>query len=251
MMKSYRMICHWIARPSAVWSDHFLQPGRTVINEQARKILNAFAEFVFLAILTLLPVLTVYVDIKVIGHGLIDNSITEFTQETLIFLSAALFSYCAWKSPQSRGLLLLVAGFFICMLIREHDELLNRISHGFWFYPAMLVAVVSIGGAIACRGTILAPLAAFVETKPYLNIFFGLLVVLVFSRIFGSSNLLWISIMGDDYKWVYRSAIQEGLELFGYIFIFYGSYLFFRRLRIDQMSKSEHGLARQPVHDRT
>ncbi len=195
---------------------------------KTRIVFNKLAEFLLLAALALLPILTVYVDIIVIGHGLSDRSVTEYTQEMLIFLSAILFWYGAWRNPQSRGFLLLVAGFFTCMYIREYDELLNSISHGFWVYPAMLTAIATIVGAIACRDTVLTPMADFAETKSGRNIFFGLLVILVFSRFFGSGSLLWIGIMGDDYEHLYKSAIQEGLELFGYIFIFYGSCLSMR-----------------------
>lgn len=192
-----------------------------------RTVVNRFAEFLFLSVLAFLPALTVHVDINVIGHGLGDYSVTEYVQETLLFLSAILFWYGAWKNPQSRGFLLLVAGFFTCMFIREHDELFNSISDGFWLYPAILTAIATIGAVIVYRETVLTPMADFTETKASHNIFFGLLVVLVFSRVFSSGNLLWIDIMGDDYKWLYKSAIQEGLELFGYIFIFYGSSQFF------------------------
>lgn len=186
-------------------------------------ILKALVEFMLLAVITLLPAATVYIDIVVMGHELADRSVTEDIQEILILLSALMLLYGAWRLPASRGFLVLVAGFFACMLIREFDELLNSISHGFWIYPALLIAIVSIGWAIVCRDTVLVPMAAFIGTRAYYNILFGLLVVLIFSRIFGSGNLLWTDIMGEDFHWVYRSAIQEGLELFGYIFIAYGS----------------------------
>ena len=54
-----------------------------------------------------------------------------------------------------------------------------------------------------------------------------LLIVLVFSRVFGS-HLLWRELMGGDYDWAYKAIIQEALELSGYILIAYGSWLAYR-----------------------
>jgi hypothetical protein len=46
--------------------------------------------------------------------------------------------------------------------------------------------------------------------------------VLVFSRVFGTGSL-WRAIMLDEYQNLYKSVIQEGLELFGYLLIAYGT----------------------------
>ena len=59
-------------------------------------------------------------------------------------------------------------------------------------------------------------------------IFIGLLIIIVFSRAFGTGSL-WHDIMGDDYDTLYKNIIQEGLELFGYGLVLYGSMLFYFR----------------------
>ncbi len=50
----------------------------------------------------------------------------------------------------------------------------------------------------------------------------GLLVLLVFSRLYGSGTL-WREVMGPVYTNGYRSFFQEGTELLGYVLLAFGS----------------------------
>jgi len=194
------------------------------------RLIQAALEFLFLAIpLTIVPFL-VFIDVSVLKNGVGEISVTEFTQETLLATSAAIFFYRAWRKPEMRGFLILVAGFFTCMLIRELDVFFDYIWHGFWFWPAILTAGACIAGALfPWRNSVIRPMADFIETNAYMHILIGLLTVLVFSRIFGSGNLLWKDILGAGYSSNFRSAIQEGIELYGYVFIAYGSFQTLRR----------------------
>ena len=196
------------------------------MNSKAR-IARGFGEFFLLALLSLVAPLCVYIDIVALGHEVSPDSeiwLTENTQEILILLAALSMAYAAWRRPGERGFLVLVAGFFGCMLIRELDVVLDAVWHGFWFWPALLLAAGAIGYAATLgRGTVLEPMADFFDTRAWSYILFGLVVVLVFSRVFGSGSLLWSHVMSSDYEQVFKEALQEGLELFGYVFIAYGS----------------------------
>lgn len=194
------------------------------------RLIQAALEFLFLAIpLTIVPFL-VFIDVSVLKNGVGEISVTEFTQETLLATSAAIFFYRAWRKPAMRGFLALVAGFFTCMLIRELDVFFDHIWHGFWFWPAIITAGASIASAtFLWRDSVIRPMADFVGSHAYVHILIGLLTVLVFSRIFGSGNLIWIELLGEAYSSNFRSAIQEGIELYGYLFIAYGSFLTLRR----------------------
>lgn len=195
---------------------------------QSRSIIaNAFVEFFFLAFLSLAAPLIVAVDVIIIGHEVPEASVTEFTQEGLLFLSGLLFALIAWRHEDQRGFYTLAAGFFGCMLVREMDSWFDMISHGFWLWPALFVAAASITSTMLFwRDTVVQPLAAFIDTKPYFFVIFGLIIVLVFSRTFGSGELLWRHV--GEYNSGWKTMIQEGLELFGYIYIAYGSSLLFR-----------------------
>jgi hypothetical protein len=192
-----------------------------------KSVLVALTEFLFLAALLTSIRLIITIDGEIILAGASENSVTEYTQEGLILLSAILFGIGAWRRPESRGFLVLVAGLFGCMFVREFDNHLDRIAHGFWVYPAVLLAVTSIVYARLCGRTVLAPMAVYTQTRSYVYLSIGLLIVIVFSRIVGS-NSLWRELMGDDYQWAYKTIIQEALELSGYVLIAYGSWLAYR-----------------------
>lgn len=191
------------------------------------KVTRAIGEFILLIVFALIPPVFVFIDSVVIGHGVPEDSLTEYLQEALLFVSSLLFLRAALRHPESRGFFLLVAGFFSCALIRELDSYLDFIWHGFWVWPANLLALATIVYvALCCKGTVLNPMAAFIDTKPYFYMIFGLLIVFVFSRVFGSGTLLWDHLLGETYTHNFKSAVQEGLELFGYIFIAYSSLLY-------------------------
>lgn len=192
-----------------------------------KKIATAVAEFFVLLFMALLPVVTVYTDVVVLGGTLTEISVTEILQETLLLLSAVFFCYGVWKKPAARGFLVLVAGFYGCMFIRETDELLDYIWHGFWVWPALLLAFGSIAYARFCvKGTTLQPMLSFINTKPYVFILIGLIILLVFSRTFGSGNLLWDDALPHGDSSLVKTVVQEGVELLGYTFVFYGSLIF-------------------------
>jgi hypothetical protein len=200
------------------------------------KIRQAAIEYLFLAILMLVPPLCVYLDITVLDASRVsEKSITEYTQEFMILASALAFWLGAVRQPGSRGFLLLVAGFFSSMFLREMDSLFDHVFHGFWFWPTLLLAAAVIAHVVMrCRNTVLGPMADFIDTKPFYHIMFGLLVVLVFSRTFASKGFLWNHLEDQNFPHGLKSIMQEGIELMGYGFIAYGAFLFLRGIRENQ-----------------
>lgn len=195
-----------------------------------RKITLAVVEFFILIILAILPMISVYIDVVFLGNGVGEISVTEFTQEALLLFAVIIFWYGAWKKPSSRSFLVLVAGFLSSMFIREMDAFLDEVWHGFWFWPALLMALASIGYArFVSKKTSLKPLLDFINTKPYFLILIGLVVILILSRTFGSGSLLWHDLLPEGNSSLVKTVVQEGLELLGYAFIFYGSLVFLHR----------------------
>ena len=194
-------------------------------------ISQAVIEFLILVFFALLPLVGVYIDLVILGNDLGEVSVTEIAQETLLLATVVIFGYGTFKKPEQRGFLVLVTGFFSCLFIREMDAFLDEIRHGFWFWPALFVALLSIGYArFYARNTTLKPLASFIKTKPYFLILIGMIVLIVLSRTFGSGNLLWHNLpLEEGASFLVKTAVQEGLELFGYAFIFYGALVFHYR----------------------
>lgn len=187
-------------------------------------IIKMALKLLSLTALVLLSVFVVRIDDGLLQQGKSDYSITEFTQAGFTLVSAILFGLSAKYDKQSRGFFVLVMGLFATMLVRESDAYFDHIHHGFWIYPALAVSLASVFYARTCRGTVKLPMLKHMETRDFVYINLGLIIVLVFSRTFGSGTL-WREVMGTDYSIVYKSVIQEGIELFGYTLVLYGSIL--------------------------
>ena len=187
-------------------------------------VLKGFAKFFGLALVAVfavgLMVALAYIDISAAGR-IKDASYTENLQETLLLVSSAIFIYLA-KKKKARGLLL-VAGFFACMFIREWDAVFDEIFHGAWKYVAIPTAIgFTYWGLRDGMQKVWDDLAEFMKTRSYDVIVLGLIIVLVVSRLMGNRTI-WLLMSGTDFKYVFKSFIEEGLELLGYMVIFAGS----------------------------
>lgn len=197
-------------------------------------IKRAIVEFSLLTIGFLWVPGAVYLDAVIIDHGIPEHGFTEASQELFLFISAASFFYLARKHPLQRGFFILVAGFFLTMLIREFDHDLDKIVHGFWKYPAWLIAIVSITLARHYPGTVVAPMAAATRNTSFQSIFIGLILLLFFSRVFGTGGLWEPILYAAEYnisESLIKSVVQEGLELLGYTAILFGTIKYLLEIR--------------------
>lgn len=186
-------------------------------------LLLAACDILFLLLLTLIPTLTVALDLRWLHNGVGEISITELLQEGVL-LAIVIGLYCKGRAlPEVRAFLWLLAGFFGCLLIRELDVFFDEIRHGFWIYPTLLLAMTTLlySGRQGWR-TVLYGAARFVRHRSALFTLFGLLLVAVFSRLFGSGSLLWNEILGVNTAFGVKTALQEGIELLGYTYVAYG-----------------------------
>lgn len=193
--------------------------------EDLKQIKRALISFVLLVLGMLWAPAAVMLDVVVIGHGMPEIGVTEMSQELLLLLTVIVAYTLLVRSPEQRGFLVLVAGLFLCMLIRELDYLFDRYRHGFWKYPVSGVLVVTLLLAALWRRTVIAPMAAATRSMPFAYVLAGLAVVLFFSRVFGTGSL-WTAVLdagaGVDAPALVKNSVQEGLELLGYVLIFYG-----------------------------
>ncbi len=190
-----------------------------------RKIFLAVGEQLLLTLCALVVPVVCLIDY----NSKLEFSLTEILQEISLLFPIVVFAYAARRYLHYRGFYLLVSAFFGCMLIREWDAFFDYVVHGFWVFPAVILAIIAVTSTILFyREQVLPAMFDFIRCRSFHCICFGLVTVLVFSRIFGSGSLLWKDILGPAYSSSFKSVLQEGLELFGYIFILYGSILFLR-----------------------
>ncbi len=187
-------------------------------------------KFAALELLTLIgmsifAVGAVYFDVVALKNGLTEKSLTEFSQQLLLLLSAALFFYAGKKANDARPFNVFMGSMFTTMLVRECDVYFDVIQHGSWVYPATALILFTLVYTFKNKTHFFTALRSYFSTRSYIFVLIGFLLVIVFSRTFGSGNIIWKPLMGSDYHVIYKSAMQEGLELFGYLFILYGSVL--------------------------
>ena len=201
-------------------------------NNNRSFVLKKFAQFFGIALVAALAVglmvFLAYIDISAAGR-IKDASYTEDLQETLLLFSSIIFIYLA-KKKNARGLLL-VAGFFACMWIREWDAVFDDIFHGAWKYIAIPTAIGFMLWALR-EGLqkVWDDLAEFMRSKSYDIIVAGLIIVLVVSRLLGN-RAVWMLMSGPDFKYVFKTFIEEGVELLGYMVIFAGSVRYYLESR--------------------
>ena len=200
------------------------------MSSQARALMTTIMLFFSLAVMIATVPFIVRFDVIQLDNKVGESSVTELTQELLLAISVVLFLISAIRRPESLGFLVLVTGFLACMLIREGDMWFDLISHGFWVYPATLCAAVSIYVAIRNRGTVLSSMGEYTRSQSFAFMAVGLLIVIVFSRLFGTQSL-WQEIMQNNYDPFYKTVIQEGIELLGYWLVLAGSVLHYSKNR--------------------
>ena len=193
--------------------------------------------------LMILIALVIYVDTVVFNHGISEYSLTQISQEGLVFVCVIIFLVLSKNQAENRGFLVLCGGFLSVLLIRELDAVFDEIKHGFWVYPAIIITLISLVYARKSPGTVFGPLVYYLQTSPFAYIIIGLMIVTLFSRIFGS-GIIWRVVMADDYTTFYKSIIQEGVELLGYAFVFYGSVMLWIRHTV--LNRPRHWRIRSP-----
>ncbi|PSJ38169.1 hypothetical protein C7I36_14525 [Zobellella taiwanensis] len=196
-------------------------------------IRGALLRFLLLVIGLLLVPATVFIDLAWLDNGLSESSLTEGLQALLILCSALMCAHGARVQPERRGFLILVAGFFCCLFIRELDYLFDRLHDGLWQLLALTTTLVSLLAALPHRQGLLPAMARATQSVAFNYVLCGLALLLFFSRVFGT-GALWDQVMaslGAEAPHLLKTVVQEGLELCGYGFIFHGSLSFWLQRR--------------------
>ncbi|WP_325894115.1 hypothetical protein [Grimontia sp. NTOU-MAR1] len=192
-------------------------------NNNTFAIFNAFAQFLFLAVLVSLPVLVIRFDIDTLKTGASEGTLVEYMEQFLLSLTVLCYAYIAKHNPSFKRFGALVIGFFLCLLIRELDMFFDElVFHGFWVYPAAIVAASAVIYSLTDRVETANQFAAFVNHRNFGLLCMGLAMLLVFSRLFGMSSL-WRELLGDGYVRAAKNIAEEGTELMAYVTIFYAS----------------------------
>lgn len=198
------------------------------------KILAFLACTLFLAIMMGL----IYIDVNWMNNALHELSFTEVAQELILAVIALSFFIAAGRYGHYRPALLLVGGFFACMLIREMDFLFDDIRHGAWVWFALALTVICLTYAALHPVRTLSGLVHLLQHPSWNMMAAGLLTILVFSRLFGMHQL-WQHLMMDGYNRTVKNMAEEGSELLGYSFCLFASVRYLWDLKAVRVKKTQ------------
>jgi hypothetical protein len=201
-------------RPLAVQSGL----AREATASEAEVVRESIRDAAELAAIVLLVPLVARLDAHVLENGLSERSVTETVQVLAALVSAVCFAVAAKRSPQLAAVLVLASGLCATMLVRELDMYFDAIWHGFWVVPAGVVVATSAALAFRRRSSFVPAWARYSHTASYTYALLGLLVLLVFSRNFGS-GAMWKPLLGDSTGAMVKTIVQEGIELLGYVLL--------------------------------
>jgi hypothetical protein len=81
----------------------------------------------------------IWFDLKTFGN-IREKSYVELSQSLFLVATSVVFMFLASKKKASG--LWLVAGFFVCLLIREQDAYFDDLFHGSWAYFALASVLI-------------------------------------------------------------------------------------------------------------
>ena len=162
------------------------------------------------------------IDFVLLNGNVGEISVTEMLQQLLLIVSSVSFVYLARKRNEVKNAAVLISAFFAVLFIREMDFWFDKIAHGAWVFPAALVAGSAIFYAVK-NGKRTIDQLALILASPHMNLLVtGVMLLLVFSRLFGMGSF-WHNVMGDDYVRAVKNIAEEGTELLAYCLIAFAS----------------------------
>ncbi|OLQ85503.1 hypothetical protein BIY21_04500 [Vibrio ponticus] len=202
------------------------QKGKNIILKNSKllsgKARRAFVDGGWLvATIVLISVLvnvSLRLDVQFFETNLSETSLTELLQILLLVMIVSVFINLSKKVGQLYHASVLIAGFFSALAIRELDHWFDKISHGFWLYPALLVSGVAIYIASKGRKETLEELAEIIDCLYGKLLIISVMLLLVFSRLYGMGSF-WRSVMGADFSRDVKNISEEGIELLCYFLI--------------------------------
>jgi|SRR5699024_2958295 len=188
------------------------------MHKDLKTILGAFGIFLLLSLFSGLPVLLLYLDASWLDNSMGEASLIEISQSLVLVLCIASFVVVAKNERAERGFAILAVAFFLCMLIREQNNMLNDVMENLWKWLVYTCAIIGVFLAALQGSKTVSALARFLGTRAGSVMMVGLVLLLAYSRLFGM-EVLWRAIMDDSYIRIVKNAAEEGTELMAYLVI--------------------------------
>jgi hypothetical protein len=200
----------------------FELPEFTISQSTSKVIYTRCQTALIVLVIGIVANLALRIDFVLLNGNVGEISVTEMLQQLLLIISSGSFAYLAREKREVKHAAMLISAFFGVMFIREMDFWFDKIVHGAWIVPALLVAGSAILYAIK-NGKRTIDQLALILASPHMNLLVtGVMLLLVISRLFGMGSF-WHNVMGDDYVRAVKNIAEEGTELLAYFLIAFAS----------------------------
>ncbi|MBZ9652045.1 hypothetical protein [Psychroflexus montanilacus] len=169
-----------------------------------------------------------------------EDSLIEITQEVLLLISSILLISFSSKTKDFKIFNLALAGFLGVHFVREFDFWLNtELFDKAWQVISLVIVVIVLVMVVRNWRKLLLETAAITKTYGFAFFFSGLVILHIFSRLYGR-KLIWIDLLRDthdkyvisengekvvklrDFMRPVKDASEESIELLAYSIMLIG-----------------------------
>jgi hypothetical protein len=159
----------------------------------------------------------------------IDNSEAKFPEvsfveyaQSFFLIVAGLISFRIFLSKKHhshRHIFMLMSALCAMAFIREQDmHFETLIGDGTWPIPVFAILALVLFKIYQVRGSLLAEVVSYMNTRSYGFFAAGTITIFIFSRLFGRTAF-WEAVMGTQYFRSVKNVAEESLELYGYLLL--------------------------------
>lgn len=142
---------------------------------------------------------------------------TEFAQSAILLVLFVFYLLLGKRYRAVQPVTNFVSLFVLMSLIREQNNFIH-----WWFWPVLLLFFVAAWLVWRDFSKIKKATVEFFSQPASVWLFAGILVTYVFSRLMGRSKF-WLLYYDESIYRFAKSAVEEGLELMGYLLMFFSA----------------------------
>lgn len=177
--------------------------------------------------------------------GTSEFSPVELVQPLIIGVCGALMAWVANYCPSQRPIAIPFGGMALAFLIRELDYFLDRyLVDNLWQVLIGIAAAFVIVYTYRARKRLKVAWGRVWPSPGLALLFAGAVILFAFVRLVGHEPL-WMSILGDDYRRIVKLAVEEFIELIGYLLWLIGTIEYTYQARAIAYREPQHAAQRR------
>jgi len=177
--------------------------------------------------------------------GTSEFSPVEIIQAIILGACGVIMWWVARYCPTQRPVAILFGGMALAFLIRELDYFLDRfVADNFWQVVIVVVGSLVIAYTLRHIKRLQIALGRIWPSPGLTLLFAGAVILFAFVRLVGHEPL-WMSILGDDYRRIFKLAVEEFIELIGYFLWMIGTIEYAYQARAMAMAEPQPAARRR------